>query len=108
MTDVVAAAPLPKRWNYWVLGSVFIASVLFQIPTLCVVCRCWKSAWETSQCNAAMAFDGIVVARIVLSLVFRERNQKWAAWALMCGLSPFWISWIFDLAWALLGPRYGV
>jgi hypothetical protein len=108
MTEATIAAPLPKRWNYWVLGLVFLASIVFQFMTLGVVCRCWQSAWEISQANAAVAFDGIVLVRIVLSLVLRERNEKWAVWAVLSGLSPFWISWIFDLTRVLLGPLYGI
>jgi hypothetical protein len=104
----IAALPMSKRWNYWVLSFVFAGSLFFQIQTLCIFCRCWKSAWEVSQCNAALVFDGVVLGRIVLSLVFRERNQKWIVWSVMCALSPFWISWIFDLAWVLLGRRYGL
>src|SRR5215813_5941828 len=107
MTDTVIAL-LPKRWNYWVLSSVFIAALIFQYSTLRVVCHCWEGAWDLSQCNAAFVFDGLVIGRIAVSFVLRERNQKWIVWAVMCALSPLWISWIFELARALLGPRYGI
>jgi hypothetical protein len=73
-----------------VLGLVFAGSVFFQIQTLCIFCRCWKSAWEVSQCNAALVFDGLVLGRIALSLVFRERNQKWIVWSVMSALSPLY------------------
>jgi hypothetical protein len=91
-----------------VLGGAFILGFFLQVGTLCVRCRCWESAWESSQCGAAAVFDGLVIARVIASLIFRERNQKWIAYSVMCVASPWWIGWIFEVMRALLGPHYGV
>tara|TARA_B100000609_G_scaffold197469_1_gene194912 strand:+ start:789 stop:1091 length:303 start_codon:yes stop_codon:yes gene_type:complete len=87
-----SASTEKKGWNYSSLTCALIVGLLAQCVFLPCLC-----AEGTAKINFAIVFDVLIVLRIILAKILKQRDKGWIFYLIMIYTSPLWIelaAWI--------------
>ena len=96
--DVVtdAATQIRAEWNYWAVLSALFAAAVLQAALL--PCLCNRG---TVKMQIAMAVDAMVLIRILIARIRRERGMGWVFYTIL----PFLIIPVIELSADLWSPH---
>jgi len=86
-----------RRWQFWLLSAVLLLALLFFIGSFAVKCRCYKSVCLHAEAFAGLVLVLLVLLRLVVAAIFRDRYFKWHWYLSLTILAPFWIHLVFEL-----------
>lgn len=75
-----------ESWNYGQLYCALIFAVILQ--SFILPCACYIG---TINFILALAFDGLIVLRIIIAKLAKQNDRGWIFYAILTYLSPFWI-----------------
>src|SRR5262249_27248533 len=84
------------RWQFWLLSTVLLLALLFYIGALAIKCRCYESVWHEAQAFAGVVLVLLVLLRLVVAVMFRDRYFKWHWYLSLIILAPLWIHLVFE------------
>ena len=60
-------------------------------------CRCHESVWHQSQALAGVVLVLLMLLRLVVAAIFRDRYFRWHSFLAMTILAPLWIHFVFEI-----------
>ena len=94
MSDVEKAA---GEWNYAQLALALV--VAFVLDAMLLPCMCNIG---TAKMQVALVFLALVVLRIVIARLMREKGKGWIFYLVLLYSSPLWIE---IAGWWVFGPH---
>ncbi len=83
----------PRTWNYRWMILALVVGVWLQWHLLMIYSgRAIDLFYPYLALRAALLFDGLVIVRIVVAALRRERNGVWLLYSLLCLSSFLWIA----------------
>ncbi len=99
----VANAEL-RSWNYKLVILALLVGVWLQWYFLMLYSgHAIDVFWHSLVFRAALLFDGLVVVRITVAALRRERNRGWIVYSLLCLTSFLWIAVLAVVIGMLMG-----
>ena len=88
--------PLAERrpWNFHHLSVAFVITFMLQMVIL--PCLCAQGGVKT---QLGGMLDFLVLIRVLIAWVLREKGNTWIFYAVLLYTSPFWITFWVESVW---------
>ena len=94
----------PRTWNYKLLALALLVGGWLQVQLLPLYSGHASDVFLSVQVfNAALLFDGLVVLRILVAALRRERNRFWIFYSFLCLTSFLWVAVLAGVIGLFLG-----
>lgn len=73
-------------WNYTHLCVALVVGVVVQ--SLVLTCACYRGSLNM---KVAFLFDGLIVLRIIVAKLLKQKDKGWIFYAILIYSSPVWM-----------------
>ena len=94
MLQYAGAGTPASKWSRWpVLFIVAMLGLIAVIQSQFLPCACANGKVKL---NAGYTLDALIMARVALAVIRRERNPHWAIYLVLAASSIIWIPVVLD------------
>lgn len=89
--SVFPAPAAPRGWDFRRLALAFVITFLLQLVTLPCLCAKGAVKWDLG-----CTLDFLVLVRVLVAFLQRERGNTWIFYAALLYTSPIWIVFVVE------------